>query len=119
MDAQSIDQLMMLNGNKLPMEALQEVRNMLEGMDAQTARIRFTVMKDPLIALILSIFAGTLGAETGGVPLGAGAGAAGHGGDVLAGAAAAAPAPGTAPVASSSCIPLAGADCSGAVAGAS
>lgn len=32
MDAQSIDQLMMLNGNKLPMEALQEVRNMLEGM---------------------------------------------------------------------------------------
>lgn len=63
MDAQSIDQLMMLNGNKLPMETLQEVRNMLEGMDAQTARIRFAVMKDPLIALILSIFAGTLGVD--------------------------------------------------------
>ena len=74
-----------------------------------------------LISRGVLVFAGSLGAETGGVPLvaGAGAGAAGHGGDVLAGAAAAVPAPGTAPVASSSCIPLAGADCSGAVAGAS
>ena len=73
----------------------------------------------PLISRGTFVFAGTLGAETGGVPPDAETGAAGHGGDVLAGAPAAAPAPGTAPVANSSCIPLAGSGCSGAAAGAS
>ncbi len=63
MDAKLIDQLMLLNGSKLPIESLPYLRNMLEGMDSQTAHMRFALLKDPMVALLISIFAGSFGVD--------------------------------------------------------
>lgn len=63
MDRNQIDQLMITYGDKLPVSAYQMICSRLEQMDWQTANMAFMQMKDPTIALILSIIIGSWGID--------------------------------------------------------
>lgn len=63
MEAHLIDKLILLNGSKLPEESLSDICDMLKEMNPQTAHIRFSLLKDPIVALLLSIFVGNLGID--------------------------------------------------------
>lgn len=63
MDANQINQLLMIYGNKLPVSSLPVVRERLQDMDYTVANMAFGQMKDPTISLILSILVGGYGVD--------------------------------------------------------
>lgn len=64
MEANKVEQLLLLHATKLPPEAISMVRNkLLEVEDATTAQIIFSQLKDPTIALVLSIVVGVYGVD--------------------------------------------------------
>ena len=63
MEVSQANQIIALNGNKLPMESIEMVRNKLLTMDYSVASIRMAQFKDPTLALILSVLVGSLGGD--------------------------------------------------------
>lgn len=64
MEANKVEQLLLLNASKLPPEAIGMVRSrLLEVDDATMAQVVFSQLKDPTIALILSIVVGLYGVD--------------------------------------------------------
>ena len=63
MEANQVDQLLMIYGNKLPAPSLPVVRERLLNMDYNVANMAFGQMKDPTISLILSILVGGYGVD--------------------------------------------------------
>jgi hypothetical protein len=63
MEVSQANQIIALNGNKLPMESIEMVRNKLLTMDYSVASIRMAQFKDPTLALILSVLVGSLGVD--------------------------------------------------------
>ena len=63
MEVSQANQIIALNGNKLPMESIEMVRNKLWTMDYSVASIRMAQFKDPTLALILSVLVGSLGVD--------------------------------------------------------
>ena len=63
MEANQVDQLLMIYGNKLPASSLPVVRERLLNMDYNVANMAFGQMKDPTISLILSILVGGYGVD--------------------------------------------------------
>lgn len=64
MEANKIEQLLLLNASKLPSESIGMVRSrLLEIDDATMAQVVFSQLKDPTIALILSIVVGVYGVD--------------------------------------------------------
>lgn len=63
MDSNQINQILALCGNRLPMESIELVRNKLQDMDYNVASIKMTQLKDPTMALILSVLVGSMGID--------------------------------------------------------
>lgn len=63
MDANQVNQLLSLYGNRLPFESIEMVKNKLLKMDYNVASIQMTQFKDPTMALILSAIVGSLGVD--------------------------------------------------------
>ncbi len=64
MDQNKVDQFIMMNGKYLPQEQLLSIKSSLEMMDdSKWTSIQFMQFKDPMISLILSLFAGSLGVD--------------------------------------------------------
>lgn len=63
MDANQVNQLLALYGNRLPFESLEMVKNKLLYMDYNDASVLFAQFKDPTMAIILSAVIGTLGVD--------------------------------------------------------
>lgn len=64
MDANKVDQFLMMHGSKFPIESIPVVRERLEQADTtNTAIVMSLDFKDPTITLILSIFLGGLGID--------------------------------------------------------
>lgn len=63
MTEQQINSLIMVNGNKVPLESLEMLRQKLANMDYATASVYMAQMKDPTIAIILSVLLGELGID--------------------------------------------------------
>ena len=64
MAANKVEQLLLLNASKLPPESIGMVRSrLLEIDDATMAQVVFSQLKDPTIALILSIVVGVYGVD--------------------------------------------------------
>jgi hypothetical protein len=64
MEANKVEQLLLMHATKLPPESINLVRNkLLEMEDATTAQIIFSQLKDPTIALVLSIVVGAYGVD--------------------------------------------------------
>jgi hypothetical protein len=64
MEANKVEQLLLMHATKLPPESINLVRNkLLEMEDATTAQIIFSQLKDPTIALVLSIVVGVYGVD--------------------------------------------------------
>lgn len=63
MDSNQVEQLIVLNADKIPAYGLNNVRALLEGMDYCEGCILMTQLKDPTIAIILSVLIGTLGVD--------------------------------------------------------
>lgn len=63
MERQQADQLIMIYGNLFPPESLNSVREQLETMDYAIATAQLMQLKDPTIALILSILLGYVGVD--------------------------------------------------------
>lgn len=64
MDQNKVDQFIMMNGKYLPQEQLLSIKSSLELMDdSKWASVQFMQFKDPMISLILSLFAGSLGVD--------------------------------------------------------
>lgn len=73
MDKNLIEQLILFNSDKLPRESLPYLQHMLIDMDTQIVQMRFASFKDPMTALLISIFVGTFGVDrfyTGDIGLG-------------------------------------------------
>jgi len=63
MDINQANQLLALYGSRLPIESMETVKNKLLGMDHSVASIRMAQLKDPTMALILSVVVGSLGVD--------------------------------------------------------
>lgn len=64
MERNKVEELLLLNASKLPPEGLQMIRERLLNMEDFTlAQIVFSQLKDPTLALILSIVIGYWGAD--------------------------------------------------------
>lgn len=63
MNTIQVEQLLAVNGGKIPLEAWELVKRSLMEMDLHTANLRFSMMKDPTISIILSILLGQLGID--------------------------------------------------------
>ena len=64
METKQIDQLLMANASKLPPEGVALLRERLMNVeDTVSAQVAFSQLKDPTIALILSIFLGPYGID--------------------------------------------------------
>jgi TM2 domain-containing membrane protein YozV len=64
MEANKVEQLILLNATKLPPESIDMVRKrLIEVDDATMAQVMFAQLKDPTIALILSIVVGVYGVD--------------------------------------------------------
>ncbi|MCH5215519.1 MAG: TM2 domain-containing protein [Muribaculaceae bacterium] len=64
MDAKKVDLYMLTNSKYFPMEMLPYVRQRLETLDeTQATAAMYMQFKDPTVALIVSILAGTLGVD--------------------------------------------------------
>ncbi|MCI6671558.1 MAG: TM2 domain-containing protein [Prevotella sp.] len=63
MTEKEVDQLLLAYGNRLPSGSIFAVRDYLLGTDYSLAVVRMSQLKDPTIALLLSIFLGYLGID--------------------------------------------------------
>ena len=64
MESKQIDQLLMANASKLPPEGVALLRERLMNVeDTVSAQVAFSQLKDPTIALILSIILGPYGID--------------------------------------------------------
>lgn len=64
MNAQTVNQFIILNGNKFPTHCMPAIRSRLEALNEdQSDTLAYLTLKDPLVALLLSIFTGTLGID--------------------------------------------------------
>lgn len=63
MTEQEVNSIIMMNGSKLPFEGIEMLRQKLLGMDYATATVYMAQMKDPTIAIILSVLIGELGID--------------------------------------------------------
>ncbi|KGL50174.1 TM2 domain-containing protein [Porphyromonas cangingivalis] len=64
MDVEKVDQYLMMSAKFFPENQLPFIRRALLGAnEAQFSNVQFLQYKDPTIALILSLLAGTLGAD--------------------------------------------------------
>ena len=64
MDSKDIEQLLMVNGSKLPIESISILRDKLQNCDDYTmAAFAFSQLKDPTISLVLSICIGGYGVD--------------------------------------------------------
>ena len=64
METKQIDQLLMANASKLPPEGVALLRERLMNVeDTVSAQVAFSQLKDPTIALILSIILGPYGID--------------------------------------------------------
>lgn len=64
MESKQIDQLLMVNASKLPPEGVALLRERLMNVDDPvSAQVAFSQLKDPTIALILSILVGAYGID--------------------------------------------------------
>ena len=64
MESKQIDQLLMVNASKLPPEGVALLRERLMNVgDPVSAQVAFSQLKDPTIALILSILVGAYGID--------------------------------------------------------
>lgn len=63
MQTSQVEQLIALYGSKVPMYNIPELRKKLAGMDYTSASIYMAQLKDPTIAIILSILVGMLGID--------------------------------------------------------
>lgn len=63
MENQQANQLIMMYGNMFPAECLNSVRSQLETMDYAIATVQLMQLKDPTIALILSVLLGYFGVD--------------------------------------------------------
>ena len=60
MEQQQVEQLIAIYGNKLPLEAINAIKEKLLTMDYNTASIILAQAKDPTISIILSVLVGSL-----------------------------------------------------------
>ena len=63
MDANQVDQLLMIYSSKLPIECIGIIREKLLYMDYSVASIKLSQLKDPTLALVLSAVLGMLGID--------------------------------------------------------
>lgn len=64
MDSNKIDQLLLLHASKLPPEGIQIIRERLANCQDDTmAQLVFSQLKDPTLAIVLSIALGTWGVD--------------------------------------------------------
>lgn len=63
MDENKIDQLILFHGNKLPFEAIEAIKQYLRTADPETVNLKFALMKDPTISIILSVLLGHMGID--------------------------------------------------------
>lgn len=64
MNAQTVNQFILLNADKFPSHSLPTIRARLEAMNEESSdNLACLHLKEPLVALLLSIFAGTLGID--------------------------------------------------------
>ena len=64
MESKQIDQLLMVNASKFPPEGVALLRERLMNVDDPvSAQVAFSQLKDPTIALILSILVGAYGID--------------------------------------------------------
>ena len=63
MDSQKVEQLIMLHASKFPPESLPILREKLSNADYTQATMLFSQLKDPMIALILSVCIGSWGVD--------------------------------------------------------
>lgn len=63
MEQSQVEQLIAAYGNKLPLEAIQTIREKLQAMDYNTASVILSQAKDPTISIILSVLVGSLGID--------------------------------------------------------
>ncbi|WP_077197282.1 TM2 domain-containing protein [Prevotella ihumii] len=63
MDENKIDQLLMIYGAKLPFESIEMVRDYLRTTDPSNINLKFTMMKDPTLSIILSVLLGQIGVD--------------------------------------------------------
>lgn len=63
MEANQVDQMLIVYGSKLPAASLPMVREQLLAMDGNTANVLFAQMKDPTLVLIISILLGGYGID--------------------------------------------------------
>lgn len=63
MEQTQVEQLIAAYGSKLPLEAIQTIREKLQAMDYNTASVILSQAKDPTISIILSVLVGSLGID--------------------------------------------------------
>lgn len=64
MNAQAVNQFILLNADKFPSHSLSAIRARLEAMSEERSHsLACLRLKDPLVALLLSLFTGTLGID--------------------------------------------------------
>ena len=63
MEQQQADQLILMHSSKLAPEYIPTIRERLRSMDYSTAAMAFTDLKDPTIAIIISVLLGELGID--------------------------------------------------------
>ena len=63
MEQKQADQLIMMNSSKLAPEYIETIRERLLDMEYSQAAVYFANLKDPTLALILSIIVGELGVD--------------------------------------------------------
>lgn len=63
MTSDQAEQLIALYGSRLPMYSFPDVRKKIEKMDYTTACMSMEHLKDPTIAIILSVLTGTVGID--------------------------------------------------------
>ena len=64
MDNRQVEQILMMNGAKLPIECVNMVRDRLSACEDSTyAYVALSQLKDPTISLVISILVGSLGID--------------------------------------------------------
>ena len=63
MEQQQVEQLIAIYSNKLPLEAINIIKEKILTMDYNTASIILAQAKDPTISILLSVLVGSLGID--------------------------------------------------------
>lgn len=63
MEQQQVEQLIAIYSNKLPLEAINVIKEKILTMDYNTASIILAQAKDPTISILLSVLVGSLGID--------------------------------------------------------